>query len=228
MRIAKKLIAFGLIALMVLLVIPQLGDTFGQHEAGSYIYYKNGRWIRVPLHWGIDLNGKGEDNFNYPPTWNPNKDEITPGDRKKWLREYYNQDSYPALSSQKPYFRGLDSTEEYHARGRNYYRNGEFDLAIKDYNQALALNPRSAYLYKDRGIAYGKLGKLNEAVADYTQAIKLYPGFAVAYYHRAVTYFKLGEYDKALQDLYQAKDLFENQEDKTKTEEFIQRIIAED
>ncbi len=228
MKIATKLIAFVLIALMVLLVIPQLGDAFGQHEAGSYIYCKNGKWIRVPLHWGIDLNSKGEDNFNYPPNWNPNKDEITPGDREEWLRKYYGQGSYTVPTSQKPYFRDLDSAEDYHVRGHTHYRNGDFDLAIKDYNQALALNPHSAYLYKDRGIAYGKLGKLNEAIADYTQAIKLYPGFAVAYYHRAVTYFKLGEYDKALQDLYQAKDLSENQEDKTKIEEFIQRIIAED
>lgn len=212
------------------------------HWVSGYSYWRNGKLIIVPGHWKTNPNDIGEDNFNCPGNWNPNKGEITPGDREEWLRKYYEkqgqksykkesrlfpiQNLYSEPSSQKFYSEGSASAHSYRIRGRTYYRKGQFDLAIKEYNQALALNPNSTYLYNDRGLAYSAVGKLNEAIADYTQAIRLYSGFADGYYNRAMAYLKLGEYDKALQDLHQAKYLFWGHEDKIKAEDIIQKIIA--
>jgi len=192
-------------------------------------YRKDGTYVRG--HYRSDPDGNPYNNWSYPGNINPYTGKVAPGNPGTYLKNYYKKRSKknyfyytPAPSSQKFYSEGSASAHSYRMRGRTYYREGKSDLAIKDYNKALALNPRSAYVYNERGMAYSNLGKLNEAIADYTQAIKLYPGFAVAYYNRTIAYLKLGKYDKALQDLHQAKYLFWDQEDKVEAEEFIQEI----
>lgn len=195
----------------------------------SGYYRKDGTYVRG--HYRSDPDGNPYNNWSYPGNINPHTGKIAPGNPDTYLKNYYNKrnkktySNYePTPSSQKSYPTPSISAHSYRIRGRSYYRNGEFDLAIKEYNQALTLNPNSPYIYNDRGMAYSALKKVNEAIADYTQAIRLYPGLAEAYYNRAVGYLKLGKYDKALQDLYQAKYLFWDQEDKVEAEEFIQEI----
>jgi tetratricopeptide (TPR) repeat protein len=43
---------------------------------------------------------------------------------------------------------------------------GEYDKAIKDYTEAIRLDPKSAWTYASRGIAYTNKGKLNKAIND--------------------------------------------------------------
>ena len=51
----------------------------------------------------------------------------------------------------------------------------QYNEAIKDYNQAIELDPKHANAYYNRGIAKALLKQYDEAIKDYNQAIELNP-----------------------------------------------------
>jgi len=56
--------------------------------------------------------------------------------------------------------------------------------AIKNYDEAIKLNPNLAEAYNNRGNAYYNKGEFEKAIEDYTKAINLNPNYAIAYYNR--------------------------------------------
>ena len=64
---------------------------------------------------------------------------------------------------------------------------GDLDGAIRNYDQAIELNPAVPDYFNIRGIAYHTKGDYDRAIQDYDQAIKLDPDNAVAIQNRAVT-----------------------------------------
>jgi len=56
------------------------------------------------------------------------------------------------------------TAEGYFNRGREYARNGDYDRAIADYNQAIGLNPNYADAYSSRGAVYGSKGNHDSAL----------------------------------------------------------------
>ena len=70
----------------------------------------------------------------------------------------------------------LDSKNEnaYAFRGGSYGSLGDWDKAIADYTQAIALNKKDDN-YVDRGIAYFMAGKYKEARPDLEEALRLNP-----------------------------------------------------
>ncbi|MDJ0596689.1 MAG: tetratricopeptide repeat-containing serine protease family protein [Pleurocapsa sp. MO_226.B13] len=76
----------------------------------------------------------------------------------------------------------------FHNRGVLYAEQGEGELALADYNQALKINPNLASTYNNRGILYAEQGEGELALADYNQAIKINPNLALAYYNRGILY----------------------------------------
>jgi len=99
------------------------------------------------------------------------------------------------------------TAEDYSNRGLTYFEIGEYEQAIADYDQAIALDPEFAIAYLNRGLTYFEIGEYEQALADYDQAIVLDPEFATAYLNRGVAYTDLGEYGQALIDLDQAIEL---------------------
>ncbi|OQX12409.1 MAG: hypothetical protein BWK80_43800 [Desulfobacteraceae bacterium IS3] len=91
-----------------------------------------------------------------------------------------------------------------------------FDNALKDYNKAIQLNPKSADAYVSRGNLYARIGYVkykytsrigkfrcyfrDEALEDYNKAIELDPECAEAYFKRGDCYFEIEEYYEALKD----------------------------
>jgi tetratricopeptide (TPR) repeat protein len=61
---------------------------------------------------------------------------------------------------------------------------GQFEAAIADYTQALALNPGHCRTLYNRASCYDRLQRLPEAAADYSAAIALDQGSARAFYTR--------------------------------------------
>ena len=55
---------------------------------------------------------------------------------------------------------------------------------VKDFNKAIAINPRDAEAYKNRGNAKYELKQFEEAIKDYDEAIKINPQFGFAHYNR--------------------------------------------
>ncbi|MUG96939.1 tetratricopeptide repeat protein [Scytonema sp. UIC 10036] len=115
-----------------------------------------------------------------------------------------------ALKNIKEPILALDQTIVYFYRGTSYSKNGEYDRAINDFNQALKLNPKDAVAYNNRGLSYSDKGDYDRAINDFNQAIKLNPNYALAYNSRGLSYFKKGEYDRAINDYNQAIKLNRN------------------
>jgi Flp pilus assembly protein TadD len=92
----------------------------------------------------------------------------------------------------------------YNHRGVAYHAKGDYNLAIRDYTRAIALEPNYAMAYNNRGLAYKSINNNDWAINDYTQAIKLDSTFAQSFTNRGITYHAKGDYDRAISDYTQA------------------------
>ncbi|HMD67870.1 MAG TPA: tetratricopeptide repeat protein [Chitinivibrionales bacterium] len=94
----------------------------------------------------------------------------------------------------------------YFGRGTTYYRSGDLDRAIRDFDTALALSPDHSLVIINRAIALIDEKKYDGAIAGLTRAIALlspleYNGLRyLAYLQRGNAYKALGQYDKAIAD----------------------------
>jgi tetratricopeptide (TPR) repeat protein len=89
----------------------------------------------------------------------------------------------------------------------------DYKGALKDFAQALKVDPKLTEAHLGRGIAYSGLGNTQAAIKAYNQAIKLKPSFAQAYLNRADEYATLGQKQRAIADLQKASQLFTKQGD---------------
>ena len=92
-------------------------------------------------------------------------------------------------------------------RGFEYYKLGQYDRAIQDYDEAIRLDPQLAVVYNNRGLAYNELGQYERAIKDFGEAIRLDPKDADAYRNRGLTYEAIGKSEEAERDFAKAKEL---------------------
>ena len=92
----------------------------------------------------------------------------------------------------------------FYRRGNAYNEQGDHDRAIKDYDEALRLNPKHANAFSNRGVAYGHKGEYDLAIQSYDEAIRLDPSHADAFSNRGVAYGRKGDYDRAIQSYDEA------------------------
>ena len=85
-------------------------------------------------------------------------------------------------------------------RGVAYMRKGDYDRAIRDYDDALRLNPNSANAFYNRGLTNRLKGDYDHAIQDYNQALRLKPGDADSFYGRSLAYAHNGDYLRAAAD----------------------------
>ena len=55
----------------------------------------------------------------------------------------------------------------------DWYNKGDYDQAIKDYSEAIKLDPGDADAWYNRGVAYKELGNEAKAKADFLKAEEL-------------------------------------------------------
>lgn len=94
--------------------------------------------------------------------------------------------------------------EQHYNFGTRAQDSGHYIQAIKEYSEAIRLDPEYVDAYNARGTAYDDLGLHERAIEDYNEAIRLDPEYAMAYYNRGYAYYDLGQYDKANQDYNEA------------------------
>ncbi len=97
-----------------------------------------------------------------------------------------------------------DKSKAFHNRGNIYMSLGEYQKAINDYDQTIALDPKNDNALSSRGAAYFGLGEYQKSINDYDQAITLNPKDDNAFSNRGAAYTYLGEYQKAINDYDQA------------------------
>ena len=113
-----------------------------------------------------------------------------------------------AIKSEK--LGGKDLAVAFAIRGSAYRARGELKRAVKDYDQAVKLNPNDADVFFRRGVAHGMLGDTDRAIDDFDQAIKLAPDHVGALYSRGLTYSNKGQWERAIKDYDQAIKLSPN------------------
>jgi tetratricopeptide (TPR) repeat protein len=78
---------------------------------------------------------------------------------------------------------------------------GEFDNGIKDFTEAIRLQPDLAVAWSNRSIARFKMKEYDRALSDVTEALRLAPGNVTFRTRRAHTRLRMGLHDLALQEL---------------------------
>jgi tetratricopeptide (TPR) repeat protein len=82
-----------------------------------------------------------------------------------------------------------------------------YNEAIRDFDQAIQLNPINATAYFERGNALYNLKRYEEALQAFDQAIQLDPVNATAYFNRGNVLYNIKLYEEALQTYERARSL---------------------
>ncbi|HLF18371.1 MAG TPA: tetratricopeptide repeat protein [Candidatus Omnitrophota bacterium] len=96
------------------------------------------------------------------------------------------------------------NAEAFGNRGNVYNSMGAYDMAIADYDKAIAIKPRSAQMHTNRGDARFNKKEYQKAIDDYTKAIELNPEYFHAYSNRASVYRVQEKYVLAQKDFNEA------------------------
>ena len=91
------------------------------------------------------------------------------------------------------------------------YQMGNYDLAIKNYNLAISIDPSRSYFYYNRGLAYKATNNTAMAVKDFRQSLDL-KQTAEAYYQIGSIYYQKGELENAKLEFENAKLIREDVE----------------
>jgi tetratricopeptide (TPR) repeat protein len=101
----------------------------------------------------------------------------------------------------------------YFFRGAAYIAKNDFDRAIADYSQAIALDPTESDYLNSRAAAYEHKKDIARAMADYDSAIKVNPKSAVAYNNRGASFQRKGDFARASADYSEVTRLQPNNAD---------------
>ena len=84
--------------------------------------------------------------------------------------------------------------------GEALSKNGDYDEAIQEFNEAIRLNPGLASAHYGRGEIFFQRGDYQQAIRDFTRTIGLAPDYTFAYYSRGVANERTGETEEAILD----------------------------
>jgi len=144
----------------------------------------------------------------YHPDLHPNNPAAQ--ERFKEIREAYEVLSDSVQRSQ--YDQGFDPKsfsehkeamrpQDYYVRAASKALIKDYQGALEDYNQAIALNPQFAEAYLKRGAIRYKLGDDRGVLKDCNAALSINPDLAPAYYYQGRARYRLG-YTQAAIDAY--------------------------
>lgn len=124
-------------------------------------------------------------------------------------REHYANGEYlPAID--ECYFAILEKPDFFDAhyqRGLAYLARHDYTKAIRTFDRALEIDPKSALAFSHRGFAHGGIGRFDACIADQEKAIELDATLAVAYARRGAARAATSDLTKARQDIDKALSL---------------------
>ena len=97
--------------------------------------------------------------------------------------------------------------EEHASQGLASVRKGDFERALAEFSDSIALDPKAAPLLVARGAVYSAMGRNVAAIDDFSVALRQNPEDASVLGQRAEAYVKQRQYDLALRDLDAALSL---------------------
>ena len=97
-----------------------------------------------------------------------------------------------------------DAASVYNEKGIFHAKNGEYQLAIDYFNQAIGLEPANIHAISNRGLVYARLGQYQLAIADFSKTISLKPDFAEAFINRGIIYLIQKDNESGCRDAQKA------------------------
>jgi tetratricopeptide (TPR) repeat protein len=94
--------------------------------------------------------------------------------------------------------------------GKQAALKDDLDRAVRDFSEAIRIDPKYPDSYLERGKIYFKQGETDRAIADYSAALAHDPQHAAALRARAMAHLYSGKNDLALADLSKAIELAEH------------------
>jgi len=113
-------------------------------------------------------------------------------------------------------------------RGEDFYYEGKYDDAIKEFDQAIQMNPNFIDAYYFRGNSYSAKGDMTRAIANWEVVLRLNPNHPTAgtyisivrqidsqmkarnHFNTGITYFNKKDYDQAIVEFNEAIRLAPN------------------
>jgi tetratricopeptide (TPR) repeat protein len=95
----------------------------------------------------------------------------------------------------------------YFTRANVYKKQGQLELALRDYNSAIEVYPSYSKAFNNRGLLYIKLERFDDALSDFSSSISSDPNKTEPYTNRAVMYINSGKIKEAIKDLDKAIEL---------------------
>jgi tetratricopeptide (TPR) repeat protein len=95
------------------------------------------------------------------------------------------------------------------ASGNQAALKGDLDRAVRDFSEAIRIDPKYPDTYLERGQTFFKLGETEHAIADYSAALARDPRHGAALRARGMAHLYVGKTDLALADLTKAIDIGE-------------------
>lgn len=92
----------------------------------------------------------------------------------------------------------------YSIRASIYRDRGEFERAIDNYDEAIAIDPTQARLYSNRGFIYYDMGRIDRATDDWVTAFDRDTDLTDSYRTTAALLTRRGAYDDAIEQLNEA------------------------
>ena len=87
-----------------------------------------------------------------------------------------------------------------------YKSDGNYKLALDEFNKAITENPNDVSYYEVRGNVFFALKDYNKAVSDYDKALSIEKG-PLTYMSRGLAYLRMDNPDKAIADFNSSTEL---------------------
>jgi len=94
----------------------------------------------------------------------------------------------------------IPTAHQYIKSGLSYYHKGDYNEAIKQFQEALKLNPEKAEIHYNLGLTYQAKGLWDEAIEEYRKALELNPEDAEAHNNLGIVYYNQGNCQKAIEE----------------------------
>jgi lipoprotein NlpI len=139
----------------------------------------------------------------------PLPSRIDPSQQVDWCRGNNAQDPNLMINGctamiQSGRWTGRDLALAFHNRGFAYGLKDNYDRAIADLSEAIAIDPKFVDAYANRGLKYIQKREYDLALEDFYRSTKLNPRFAGAYFGRGNVYLAKADYDRAIEEFDQA------------------------
>lgn len=100
---------------------------------------------------------------------------------------------------------------EHKERGNNYYQEGKYEEALKQYTRAIIKDPNEATYFTNRALCHVNLKRWESAIEDCRKALDLDRKNIKANYYLGKVFLQGGQYDEAVKVLTRAHESVLNQ-----------------